>query len=441
MSKLIDAKVTTTEQTNAILILATVMLPLSRAMHLMTPKEKFLFLQAQLIAGLAGIAGPEGYITTTQTQLSLVHAFTAPLLGSGKKVVAKMEESGVEVHSAETAAGKQLRGDALIIPTTIGKHGTRAVELTRASLSVYMSWITSVTLHCCGEIAGSKELDIPRDQRNGIVDQWVIIESHIALLKAKLFILDNELLNAIENTVVYPSDEPLELPFKSVWVEPAHRGAVDYGGWSFCDLYLMADNVRHAYRGMLKLRKKITTTANTYTVPNQSTWYAPEAYQGYDDDGIVLLTLGGEDLRTATETRMPLRIIKYLMSKNITYELQTRQYTGSSKVKRKNPPKPYHVTEVRNDYVLRIRDQIATGTGTKLDHRVSVQRHKVRYRYCPNCDKRRTIKELLKVEPCKECGTVTPLRNAKMIVKWRGPFEKGPDVDEQALRHLYRVRK
>ena len=428
------------EKRNAIVVLAGILQPLyEHGLHLMTPIERVQFIEAQLVSGVAGVKDPAGgYITTPQVQLELIKGFVRLMVADSLHAVKEMEAAGIKVYWPDDASPENPVGRAFLIITP---KGTCAVKATRGALMIYMRWLNRATLLASAELAylRSPELGDESPQAE-IVTEWCKLESHIQLYKAKLFVLDNELLDAIEDTVVYPSDETLELPFPSTWVEVAHRGKCDYSGWLFCKQPLMMRRILYDHTGMLKYRKPPYPTSLDTLMADESVWYADANYAGYENNGIVVTNESADDLYTATRTKLPLRIIKYLTSKNITYEMQTRAYKGSSKAKKKQPPKSYRVTEVRKEYVARLREQVATGTGRKLDHRIDVPRHRVRYRYCPNCEKRRIIKECLKLEPCKECGTVADLDNAKIVVKWRGPFPKGPDIDDQVIRRIYRLR-
>lgn len=256
-----------------------------------------------------------------------------------------------------------------------------------------------------------------------------------AFCRAKVFVIDNAVLDAIDSASLDLNTEPLVVPYPAVWVEVAHRDKTANYGWLFTeqDAGIVRANGTDV-SGIVMM--------NVLRVPGgwdfEGYTLAHDEYRGYDDDGVIVEDTP-EQLTHARSTRMPARILDYLSSKFIEYELHHRTYNGGSKARRKQRYKSYHVVEIKKSYKQYIIDN--PGVGKPLDHRVDVVKHPVRYRYCSNCEKRVFVRTILKKGECPECGASITLATVKVVKKERGPLVRKPHLVAQVARTFYRARE
>jgi len=302
--------------------------------------------------------------------------------------------------------------------------------------------------------------------------QFWFEHSNLMFRKAKIFVVDNDVLDMINDAKIGEADRETQLlfPFDTIWVEPANRSSTDvgwliskkspYGGLrgvkglaTFKDRELTNPDL-----GFLKAIRRSGTIAVDGDVHLPA-----RAYYGYDDGGaraigsFVGLDADAESRMTRNKmytgddkvagdpmitqfhcTTMHIKLLEYLSSKHIEYEVRGRQYVGGSKRKRRQQHKSYHVVNIRKQYKIYLTDN--PGVGVPLDHRVDVVRHEVRYRYCPNCEVRRYVRSIVEKKPCPECGEVTPMAMMKTVKTERGPFVRKPDLVAQVARRFYRLR-
>jgi hypothetical protein len=252
--------------------------------------------------------------------------------------------------------------------------------------------------------------------------------------RAKVFVVDNAVLDSIEQASIGAGPELPPLPYPVTWIEAAHRHKTPNFGWLLSDVNAALKN--GGIGGGISLMNVLRhAPSGAYDFEGFTLIDGKRA--GYDNDGALYKE--ADEIKQAPHTKMPVRLLEYLSSKYIEYELCKRTYTGSSKVRRKQQYKPYHMVEIKKSYKQYLVDN--PGVGVPLNHRVEVMQHPVKYRFCPKCDKRLFVRVILKDGECPECGAAVDLKTVKFIEKNRGPLVRKPDLVAQVARTFYRARE
>jgi hypothetical protein len=270
------------------------------------------------------------------------------------------------------------------------------------------------------------------------------------LSKARVFLMDVNLMRSIfESTLEWDEREEIHVPFNYMYIEPTQPLAgfekdIVPTGFAFGRLENLTDIISTDFDSPLN-----PTVADFHgVIHGKYDWFsklmARDEMSRHLAEDARCQVIGEDDKPTGKEVRQlawySARLMLYLSSSNIEWEVRERRYTGGSKKRKGNPQKSYYVTSFVKSRRGRLYDGEGGSVGSKLDKRVHVRGHFFRRWYCGTCDTTSAVKRFIQEKDCRDCGDPLSLGQAKVRRYWKPPHWKGPDSAEVAHRKFYRVR-
>lgn len=291
--------------------------------------------------------------------------------------------------------------------------------------------------------------------------QWMLM---IGNAKAQAFVLEPDIIKAVADARVGENDHPVMFPYQNIWVEPLEQMRNPLAeseillGATMARPYTVDAEYSDKQRKWLleasndmpyKQQQEIRSTHGRMeyhcvhsrmpeNVKRITHWeYFPQSLnKGYNDDGVIddQPIFPGADCKP---TKLTVRLLSYLVSSNIEYELVTRKPPRGAGARRRKHVAPYYVTRMKKRYVRGISTDDSHQSNHRYSFRFKVAGHFYKPWYCSKCDKRQSIRRFLSEEKCVRCGEPLCKLDARVRVFWQIEHFKGPDVADQAQRKAY----